>query len=86
MKRNALWMSVLVVIVIIALCLFPTLCGEQAQLLDTEQISMQVYGAADDTPNNNEAEVNIKAPDRVKVGDLIIVDLSNSLGVALTMP
>lgn len=80
MKRNALWMSVFVAIVIAALCLFPTLGGNQTQLSGTNQISMQLYAADDDTLDVNKAEVNIKAPNRVKVGDLIIIDLSNSLG------
>lgn len=80
MKRNALWMSVFVVIVIASLCLFTVLSGEQTPSSDTNQISMQLYAADDDTPDVNKAEVNIKAPDRVKIGDLIIIDLSNSLG------
>ena len=45
------------------------------------QTSMQVYGDEDDgTPRQDKAEVNIKAPDKVKVGDMIVIDLSESLG------
>ncbi len=37
-----------------------------------------VYG--DETPNEGGAEVNIQAPAKVKIGDLIILDLSESIG------
>jgi len=43
--------------------------------------SMQVYGDADDqTPREDKAEVVIQGPDKVKVGTLITLDLSGSLG------
>jgi len=44
------------------------------------KISMASYGQDDGTPQKDKAEVNIKAPDKVNVGDVIIVDLSESLG------
>jgi len=35
---------------------------------------------SDGTPREGGAEVNIRAPDKVKIGDMIIIDLSESLG------
>ena len=45
------------------------------------QISQQVCGDENDgTPRIDKAEVVIQGPDKVKVGDLIVLDLSDSLG------
>lgn len=90
MTRGRIWTGVFAVC-FIAFSLFTFLpkgdgqtsevSGEQFSVHVKGQTSMQVYGDEDDgTPRQDKAEVNIKAPDKVKVGDMIIIDLSESLG------
>lgn len=59
----------------------PTEQAESIQEPAPQQISMELYNPhiyGQQAPGK--AEVNIVAPDRVKVGDLIILDLSGSIG------
>lgn len=83
MKRRTLCIIGLSVIVLIG-CLSHITGSEQTSQDNTlvaNQISMQIYGDEDDnTPRKDKAEVHIKALSKVKVGDLIILDLSESLG------
>ena len=65
-------------ILAIALILVTTV---SAQDINNEpKISMEVYGQQDKTETDEMAKVHIKAPVDVKVGDLIILDLSESIG------
>ena len=55
--------------------------GYSSNPQNAPKLSMTVYGAEDDaTPHDEKAEVVIKAPDRVNMGDMIVIDLSDSLG------
>lgn len=52
-----------------------------AEIHKHQEISMRIFGDEDDgTPREDQAEVNIKAPTKVKVGDAIFLDLSESIG------
>lgn len=69
--------SVLVVLLTVSVVSF----ARESDIHVTGQTTMQVYGDDDDgTPREDKAEVNIKAPTKVKVGDMIVIDLSESLG------
>lgn len=51
------------------------------RLKTSQDNNHHIFGDEDDgTPREDKAEVNIKAPDKVKVGDMIVIDLSESLG------
>ncbi len=91
MKHKAAWVSVFAIGIFLSASLFyatgigQTITHKNADTLYdnihvTGQTSMQVYGQDDNTPREDKAEINIKAPDRVKVGDMIVIDLSESLG------
>lgn len=77
MKRKVIWTSILT----IGICLSAVMFISTGDGQTTELHVMEIYGDKDDnTPREDKAEVVIKAPDKVKVGDMIIVDLSESLG------
>ena len=81
MKRKTAYATAFATIAVIVFFLSYNVGGKQTPHNHISQTSMAVYGNADDnTPREDKAEVNIKAPDKVKVGDMIVVDLSGSLG------
>lgn len=80
MQRKTVYATAFTVVAVLAFFLLCNVGGKESQH-HISQTSMTVYGDADDnTPREDKAEVNIVAPDKVKVGDMIVVDLSGSLG------
>lgn len=77
MKHKAAWASVFVIGILLSASLFYT---DTIRSHVTNQTLMQVYSQDDNTPRQDKAEINIKAPDKVKIGDMIFIDLSESLG------
>ncbi len=88
MKHKAAWISVFVIGLLVSTSLFYATSDGQTSAVQTithnvdtpGQTSATVYGQDDNTPCEDKAEINIKAPDKVKVGDMIVIDLSESLG------
>ena len=71
-------MKCLVLAIALLLCTATAGQGVDDTVHVKPEISMVVYGQ--DDQEDQKAEVVIKAPTRVKVGDLIVIDLSESLG------
>jgi hypothetical protein len=74
MKRLVHSIAVLMVMVSLAF----VACSNNGTAASTMRA---VIGDTDDgTPRTDKAEVVIKAPDKVKIGDMIVIDLSESIG------
>ncbi len=88
MKRSMLWTAVLAIGTLLSTVMFIDIDGgqitaqtEASQIHVKDKTSMTVCGDEDDnTPREDKAEISINAPDKVKVGDMIVLDLSESLG------
>lgn len=76
MKRKIMLVTLFTMLVAMSVCYSKT--TPLAEVFG--QAISPVHADAEDETRADQAEVNIKAPDRVKVGDMIVVDLSDSLG------
>ncbi len=73
-------LSALILAIIVAATSAPAVPAETTEPFVTTT-SMQIYGDEDDgTPRDDQAEVVVDGPESVKIGDLIYIDLSSSLG------
>lgn len=79
MKRKILCATVLAVTTLIACVVYSS--AEQTEPAASRRVSMELYSSHVHTQQDpGKAEVNIVAPDRAKIGDLITIDLSASIG------
>lgn len=83
MKHKSAWVGVFAIGILLSASLFYGMGQTTAHKnVNTMQINSSIHaiGQDDNTPREDKAEINIKAPDKVKVGDMIVIDLSESLG------